>query len=158
MSEKDWEFTPGRPLQRYSSEDCFVCGSNNPVGFRAKLYTDGEMAWTEVTPPVQFQGFNGVLHGGMVSSLLDETLWYALYCKGFVTLTVDLSVRLRKSAPPGRPLRVEAQMADRDRRFLVAQGRLIGLDGELYATAQGRFLEVSPEKAHLQGIIRTEEL
>ena len=62
------------PRRQPGSASCFVCGTDNPHGLGAVFYDDGEKVWTELTPALHHQGWPGVLHGGIISAVLDETI------------------------------------------------------------------------------------
>ena len=79
---------------------CFICGEKNPIGLKLRLRTDperGESA-ADVTFPADFQGWSGIVHGGLVASVLDEALIYAAGAKGHTCVTGEISVRCGK--PP----------------------------------------------------------
>ncbi len=154
---RDWP-QPGPARRRYATEHCFVCGRANPAGCRAAFVTDGQMAWAETVPGPHLQGFAHLVHGGVVGALLDEAMWYALYVQGAWTVTVHLEVTLRRPVPPGEPLRVEAVATGRDRRYLLAQARLWGPDGQLCAEATGRFLAAPEVVRHQAQTLLVEEL
>lgn len=144
-------------VTRYYSDHCLVCGQDNPVGFRCIFHADGERAWTDAVAPKHFEGFGGVIHGGLISALLDEAMWFGIYTKGHATMTVDLNVRLRRSLAPLTPVRVTAKMTGRKRRFLLAQAQMRD-DKGVVATAEGRFLTVPEVEAHLQGSLTEERI
>ena len=59
---------------------CFVCGPKNPVGLKVSFNWDGKVARAEFTPNRSHQGWSGVVHGGIISCLLDEAMsWAALF-------------------------------------------------------------------------------
>lgn len=93
------------------------------------------------------------MHGGLVTALLDEAMFYAIYAQGQTTMTVHLATTLRKSVEPGVPVRVQAQFAGQDRRYYLANAELVDLKGRLLAKSDGRFLRVPRLEAHLQGAI-----
>ena len=51
---------------------CFGCGQKNPIGLKLMFKLDGKMARAEFTPRDDFQGWPGVLHGGIIAMILDE--------------------------------------------------------------------------------------
>jgi uncharacterized protein (TIGR00369 family) len=128
----------------------------NPQGLHACFISDGDTVSAEVTPALTCQGFDGVLHGGIISSLLDEALWYALYIHGFVTVTVQLEVKLRRAAVPGQRLRVQSQFTGNEHRYILAEGKLIDDDDNVVAEARGRFLPAPKLEAHLGEFIIAE--
>jgi acyl-coenzyme A thioesterase PaaI-like protein len=88
---------------------CFVCGLSNPFGLKMAFYEDhaaGEVR-TEVTVPDVYQGYPGVVHGGIVAAILDEVSARAVFTRGnddeFMT-TVRLTIRYRQPTPTETPL------------------------------------------------------
>ena len=82
---------------------CFVCGEKNPAGLKLRLRTDpkrGESA-AEVTFAEDFQGWAGIVHGGLVATVLDEALIYAAAAKGLKCVTGEITVRYVKPASTG---------------------------------------------------------
>ena len=143
---------------RYYSDKCIVCGVENPSGFRTPFYSDGTRVWADLCAPAHTRGFGGVVHGGLVTAILDEAMFYAVYAGGTTTMTVHLNVTLRRPVPPEAPLRVEGWLAGDDRRYRVARAALYGADGTLLAEGEGRFLRVPRLESHLQGTIVVEEV
>src|SRR4051812_40973160 len=56
---------------------CFVCGESNPIGFKLRLETDGRVVQTRLIPRSEHTGFKGTVHGGLVSTVLDEIMAWA---------------------------------------------------------------------------------
>lgn len=157
LDEVDWRARKA-PRRRFRSQGCFVCGAANPVGFQAYVFTDDRFAWIESAVPPTLQGFDGITHGGAVAALLDEAMWYAVYVQGVATLTVELTLTLRRPISPGERVTAEAIGVGRDRRFWLARARLLDAAGELAARATGRFLAAPGRLAHLPGILIEEPL
>src|SRR5260370_3764815 len=103
---------------------CFACGARNPDGLRLVFRQEGEAIVTEFTPNLRFQGFPGVVHGGILATLLDETLSRMATAQGRWMMTARLEVRYRAAAPVGQTLRVSA-------RTLAARARILPAPGEL---------------------------
>jgi acyl-coenzyme A thioesterase PaaI-like protein len=60
-------------IKQPNSKMCFICGLENPVGLHLHIYeTDPGVVETTYTAPEHFQGYPGVLHGGIVGALIDE--------------------------------------------------------------------------------------
>lgn len=89
---------------------CFICGVDNPIGLKLRIYqTSPGIIETTYIAPEHFQGYPGILHGGIVASILDEISGRALM--GDVSsprfmYTGKLQVRYRKNVPIGKPLRI----------------------------------------------------
>jgi acyl-coenzyme A thioesterase PaaI-like protein len=121
-----------------NSRMCFVCGMENPVGLRAKFYSTApgcvEAEWTA---PDHFQGYTGVLHGGITATLLDEAAGRTTM-SGDPTrfmVTMKLEARYRKPIPVGQPLRITGELV-RDRgRLAETIARIVLPDGSVGAEA-----------------------
>ena len=59
---------------RSDYQGCFVCGVRNDAGLKLQFRREDDLVVAEFLPQTQFQGFPGVVHGGILASLLDETL------------------------------------------------------------------------------------
>lgn len=125
---------------------CFACGARNTAGLRLAFRQEGDEIVTEFTPDERFQGFPGVVHGGILATLLDETLSRTATVEGRWMMTGRLEVRYRGPAPLGRALRVTARAVSSRARMVRAAGevRLADAPETLIATADGTFLPVPP--------------
>ena len=93
-----------------NSRHCFVCGLENPVGLKLRIYqTEPGVIETMFTAPDHFQGYPGVLHGGIVASILDEISGRAHMgdpsAPRFM-FTAKIEVKYRKNVPIGMPLKI----------------------------------------------------
>lgn len=124
-----------------ASRHCYACGDENERGLHMHVDLDHERheAHSVVTLGPDLQGWDGVAHGGVVSTLMDEVLCYSLGERRPV-FTVELTVRYKRAVPLGKPLTVRARRTLVRGRLMQAEGELSGPDGELLATAQGKFL------------------
>ncbi len=101
-----------------NSKMCFICGLQNPVGLKLRIYeVEPGVVESTYTAPAHFQGYPGVLHGGIVATLLDEissrTLMGPPDHPRFM-FTARIEVKYRRNVPIGRPLRIVGK-AGRDR-------------------------------------------
>ncbi|NUP12231.1 MAG: PaaI family thioesterase [Polyangiaceae bacterium] len=123
---------------------CFVCGTENPHGLGAVFEDDGVRVWTEVTPAVHHQGWPGVLHGGIISAILDETIGRVAFLHDRWVQTARLSLRFVKPAPLGVRLRATGELVKDQRRLMQMRGDLVNAEsGELLAQAEGTFIALS---------------
>jgi acyl-coenzyme A thioesterase PaaI-like protein len=147
---------PGGPeipddwLNDFSSyQRCFVCGQRNDFGLKAVYRQEGERIVTTFTGGEHHQGFPGVVHGGIISTLLDETMGRtALFERAWV-MTGRLEVRYRSPAPTGEALTITAWPTRRRSRSVEARGEVRGPAGELLAEGTGLFLKL-PEQVKQQ--------
>lgn len=92
-----------------SSRMCFLCGLQNPVGLKLDFYEDSEaeQVRVEFTVADEYQGYPGVVHGGIVAAVLDETAGRAVMLGGSdkdLFATLRLTVRYRRPTPTDTPL------------------------------------------------------
>ena len=130
-----------------NSQLCFVCGLENPIGLKLAFYEDerGRVA-ARFTPQSQHQGYPGVVHGGIVTALLDEVLARVAIGSGRWVMTARLNVRYRRPIPLGRPLTIVGEAVGWKRSMFEAYGAIILPDGQVGAEAEGTFAEVRPEQ------------
>ena len=132
---------------RSAYQGCSACGVRNDVGLKLVFRQEGDEIVTEYTPEPHFQGFPGVLHGGILATLLDEALSRTATVEGRWMMTGKLEIRFRSAAPIGRPLRVSARTLSSRARMLQAAGeiRLADEPATVIATAEGTFLPLPQE-------------
>jgi hypothetical protein len=63
-----------RKLSNSDTHNCFACSPGNPYGLHMQLHTDEESVMSRITLPEHFSGWGRVVHGGILSTLLDEIL------------------------------------------------------------------------------------
>jgi acyl-coenzyme A thioesterase PaaI-like protein len=129
----------GRP----DANNCFVCGPDNPVGLRIAFHLDEQqICHGRFTPGQDHQGFDGVTHGGILFSVLDDVMANWLFLQGIRGYTARCEVRFRAPLPPATPVDLEGRCLKRKGRMVVMQGRVLRADsGELIAEAQATFME-----------------
>lgn len=125
---------------------CFVCGRENPHGLRVDFFDDGQLVWTELTPADHHQGWPGVLHGGIVSAVLDETIGRVAFLHDRWVQTARLELRFHKPAPLGQRLVAVGELTRDARRLMEMRGQLFTAEGnELLAEASGTFVRLPDE-------------
>lgn len=138
---------------------CFACGQRNDAGLKLVFHRKGDAVVTEYTPDERFQGFPGVVHGGVLATLLDETLNRMAMAEGRWMMTGRLDIRFRNAAPLGTRLRVTARTLASRSRALTATGEVTLADdpATVIATAEATFLPV-PTRYQRQAVERRPEL
>jgi len=134
-----------RRSKQPNSLNCFVCGVENPVGLRLAFYDVGvgEVS-CEVTLPERYQGYPGVVHGGIVASMLDEVAGRAAM-QGDTTrfmMTAKLDIRYRKPIPIGERLRLVGRQEKRRGRLTIVRGEIWLPDGSLGAEAEALLSDI----------------
>lgn len=134
---------PGLSKVWQDDQHCFLCGSLNDHGLRLAFTPDGDSLITRWTPEKRFQGYAGVLHGGIISAVLDEVminLPWKLH-QAPVT-TAELTVRFRKPAPLGSELSFRAFVVEPGGRLWRLRSECRGADGTLYAEASAKAMTI----------------
>ncbi|GAW93197.1 PaaI family thioesterase [Calderihabitans maritimus] len=121
---------------------CFACGVDNPIGLKLSFREENGLYMTEFTPRKEFQGWAGILHGGITSTVLDEVMGHYLYTKGLSSVTVELQVRFLKPIPVEETVRAYGKVVDETRRLITAEAWIELPNGEKAAEARGKFLLV----------------
>jgi acyl-coenzyme A thioesterase PaaI-like protein len=132
-----------------NSRHCFVCGLENPVGLKLKIYEIAEgLIETTFTAPTHFQGYPGVLHGGIVASILDEISGRALMgdpSKPRFMFTGKLEVKYRMNVPIGKPLRVIGKAIKNKSKVAEGWAGVYNENDELLAEAKTLLIDVPDE-------------
>lgn len=138
-------------IKQPNSKNCFVCGVENTFGLKMKFYEDGEGGiFTEMTVPGHFQGYPGVVHGGIIASMLDEVSGrvFMIGEQPQFYVTAELKIRYRKPVPTGETLILKGRKGPdggKKGRVAFATGEIWNKTGDLLASADIVLVEV-PEK------------
>jgi len=135
---KLWEMNDERPID---DGNCFACGVDNPIGLHLRFEPDGDDAVrARVRVPRQFQGWRGILHGGIVMTLLDEAMAHAAARTGAAGMTASVNVRFRKPSPVDAPLELRGRVVERRRNVLSVESSIVDADGTVLCEANGKFV------------------
>lgn len=146
--------------RRRFARSCFGCGADNPEGLRLDVRVQDGRAYAELDPREVFQGFPGILHGGILITALDEVMGWAIYARGTWAVTAKMEVRFRQDVPLHKPLLAVGEVTrDRGGRTFQVRGEVRGRDdGALVAEATGLFIRMTDERlVELAQIIRQRE-
>ena len=124
-----------------SANRCFVCGKGNPNGLNVRFRLDGDVCRAEFTPSEAHVGYDGVTHGGILFSLLDDVMANYVFLRGERCYTAKAEVRYRAARPVGIPVELEGRQVRRKGRLVVLRGRVIRADThDVVAEATGSFM------------------
>jgi uncharacterized protein (TIGR00369 family) len=112
---------------------CFACGQANPIGLKLKFTWDGKLAKAEFTPGKLHQGWSGVIHGGIISCILDEAMSYAALFEGITSLTAKMQTRFRRPLQIGESLTITARIAKKTSRLVETEAEMHLQDGTTVA-------------------------
>jgi acyl-coenzyme A thioesterase PaaI-like protein len=133
--------------QQPVSRNCFVCGVENSAGLHMHFFeTDSNPVEVHVdyTVPAHFQGYPGVVHGGIIATMLDEVISRTIF-RGdpprFV-VTAKLSIRYRKPVPVETPLKITGRVVEDKGKVITVMGQIYGPEGVLLAEGDAVLVEV----------------
>ena len=141
--------TRGPVDRRFSFEphNCFACGSLNANGLHLDLHVDGERCWTNVELAGRFQGWDGIAHGGIVCTLLDEVMAWSLVDHDNWGLTARLTVVFKRPVPLETPIRAEGWITQSRRRLITTAGRVLDpATDTVLATAEATYIAAPEER------------
>jgi len=108
-----------------SEQMCFGCGPHHPAGFKLRFERDGEGVVTRFTPGAGHQGPPGIMHGGLVSTVADETAAWALIEKtGTFGFTADFSIKFHRPVRIGVDTAAFGQVTKQSSRIVQCAVRL----------------------------------
>jgi uncharacterized protein (TIGR00369 family) len=151
VSHEHPQENPGREVRQPNSHGCFVCGIGNPIGLKMVFYEDHEKAQVraELTVPDSYRSYPGVVHGGIVATILDETSGRALMIHtGDINTffaTARMEVRYRRAAPTNTPLVAVGWVERMGQSRGRVKGELRLADGTVLATCESLVVRPRPE-------------
>ena len=143
-----------KSLPTSSNHNCFGCSPKNAAGLQMKFFAHEASVFSQVEIPPHLCGWNNVAHGGVISTILDETMsWAAMYLLKRVSLTQSLTVEFKKPVFVSTLMEAQSSILNLEgRRDVIVEGTLTDADGKVCATSQGTFKTFSPEVARRLGI------
>ena len=133
-----------------NSRMCLVCGLKNPFGLHTSFFElDNNELLAVFKPREEHQSYPGRLHGGIISTILDEAIGRAIMIQSegdIWGVTVDLQIRFKKPVPLHEELRVIGRITKDKSRFFEGTGELLLQDGTVAAEGHGKYLKIPLEK------------
>ena len=120
---------------------CFVCGEKNPFGLQLKPVGKNGKGTIYWTPEKRHQGFTGIVHGGLISTLLDEAMAYAAMSEAGFCATAGISVKFIKPVRTGEKVKIEAELTEKRGKVLKLQAQVIQNE-EIKARGSATFVSV----------------
>jgi acyl-coenzyme A thioesterase PaaI-like protein len=127
------------------SRMCLVCGTENEAGLHARFYNlEGDEVLGVFEAREIHQGYPERLHGGIASTMLDETIGRALNITDpdAFGVTVELTVRFRKPVPLDGPIRVLGRITRDSSRLFEGTGEIVLDDGSVAVEASGKYMKM----------------
>jgi len=127
---------------------CFACGTENPIGLNLQFYRLGDAVCTDITLGRYHEGWHDIAHGGIISTLLDEVMsWAVMISKKTFLVTRKMEIKYVRNVLIGAPLTVSGQMVDEASAPKIrAKGEIRDDQGRLLVKGSGEFVAVPEEK------------
>ena len=127
-------------------EMCFACGEKNPISLNLDFkQIDDNKVKALFVPGEYHQGYNGIIHGGLTSTLLDEALAYVIGFKGIKAFTAELNVRFKSSIKVGEEIEIYGYYKKKKESSIAvvhyASAEIYDKNGKLKAKAKSKFVE-----------------
>jgi uncharacterized protein (TIGR00369 family) len=144
-----------RPLPRRGNDNCFGCSPHNSSGLQLRFFTNGEKLVSWLRVPKHFSGWDHIVHGGVIATMLDEVMgWATLHLLKKMTLTKSITVEFLKPVHVDEDIRIEGNTTKvKGDREAVMQGFLYNQDDELCARATGNFALFTVDAMRERGVV-----
>ena len=129
---------------------CFVCGPKNPIGLKLDFHFDGKTIKTEFVPLKEHQGYMDIVHGGIVSTLLDEVMVKLAIELDMPAVTAQMDIRLKKALGVGQKITVSAEIIKETKKILTSYAKAVTDDDVIVADATGKLVKIQGSRG--QGV------
>jgi uncharacterized protein (TIGR00369 family) len=134
---------------------CYACGAQNEHGLHMEFRREADRTICDYTPCDFQQGYPGRMHGGVVSTLIDETMGWAVYHASKWGATARLNMRFRRPVYLDRRLRIEAWIVKARHRLIELRAEIHDEDGTLLVDSDGTFMRLDERMADaMSGLAR----
>lgn len=123
---------------------CFACGTKNPIGLHLEFALVEDKVVAKKILPREYQGYTNVVHGGIVTLLLDEAMSNFVQEKyNEQAMTGRLEVRYKHPTPVENELKISAWQESQRRNIIFLKSTVETSDGTVTAEATAKFAVVS---------------
>jgi len=126
-----------------SNDQCFACGKDNPVGLNLKFEPIPNGVKAEFTPPKVFEGFEDIIHGGIVATILDEAIAWACRVYKKDAVTGEITVRYKKPLKSNEPVMVYGIIEKHRGKLFWGSAYIQDKNGIVIATATAKMVQVN---------------
>ena len=124
------------------NNNCIGCGEKNPIGLKLKFEMQKGVAVTHSKLSSNYEGYKNIIHGGIITLVLDETSAKAIHSLSIVAVTGKITVYFKKPLMVRDEFTCEAKVVREDgRRFFVEAKLLVG--DEIKARSESVFFKIS---------------
>ena len=121
---------------------CFGCSPRNPIGLKLVFEHEGEICRSVFVAGPEHQSWDGIMHGGLMATILDEVMSQWLIGRNQPAVTGEMTTRFVNPAPIGVPITIESRQVDNKRRIFIMEATATLPDGTVVAKASAKFVPI----------------
>lgn len=128
---------------------CFVCGKNNPDGLHFNFENSTEGVISKINFPERFQGWEGIVHGGILSTAIDEVMIKAAAKEGIMCVTAEMKIRFKTPCLTGKDYILSGRIVENNNKLIQTKGKITDAGNRVIAEGTGKLFVVKgvgPEK------------
>ncbi|MGI6226816.1 MAG: PaaI family thioesterase [Peptococcales bacterium] len=127
-------------MEFYYDHMCFACGEKNPKGLHLKFSIEDNKVKTLFIPEKEHEGYPGVMHGGLITTILDEVMARSINILGYHGVTARLEVRFREPVPIGNKISFESTIINARKKLVDLEAKAYLPNGKVAVEASARFM------------------
>jgi uncharacterized protein (TIGR00369 family) len=133
------------PMAHAAQNRCFGCGQANPAGLHLEfLLAEDRSVVCRTAVPDTFEGPVGYLHGGIIATLLDETMSKSVRALGITAMTRNMEIDYLRPVPSNGAIRLEGRVVRSEGRKHWTEAKILNSKGTTLATSNGLFIQLFP--------------
>ncbi|NVM03752.1 MAG: PaaI family thioesterase [Candidatus Helarchaeota archaeon] len=127
---------------------CFVCGQNNPIGLKLKFFKeDNSCIVTEFTPKKEHCGWEQLVHGGIICSVMDEAMsWTVLHIANLAGVTKELNVKFKRPIFINEGITIRSQVKNENKKEVRLFSEVINKEGVICAVGEGVYAILNKDR------------
>jgi len=123
-------------------DHCFACGSTNKKGLKLKFFQENDQAVAEFDCPSDYEGYSGLIHGGIIALLMDEAMAHAIINQGVIAVTAQMHTHYRNPMKTGCKVKVSAWIKVAKTRTIQTAAHIEDADGTIIASGEAIYIVV----------------
>lgn len=135
------------PIEKLQGYNCFACGTDNPIGLNLEFYRVGDAVCADFTPGTNHEGWENMVHGGIVSTLLDEVMsWTVIVLRKTFLVTRKMDFKYIRPVLVDTPLTVMGRIQEESSPpKITVRGEIRNAERQLLVKGRGEFVKMKPE-------------
>ncbi|HPM03990.1 MAG: PaaI family thioesterase [Candidatus Cloacimonetes bacterium] len=119
-------------------KNCFVCGQDNPIGLKLNFQYNENTAWCFWETHSDYEGYPGIIHGGIISTLLDEVMAKTILSGGQTAVTTELNIKYKKPALVNKKYKVTGTILYQKKRMIECSAIMSEADDDKHIIAEAK--------------------